>query len=245
MLRRVQQLLQTQLFRHSGTQPAQAQIHDCEQESGQHRPSLQLPASLATKEPDKKVSLPPLPRPMGPLLSQSYERIAPIQTLTLTTPLPVRKESEAPSLAEICAEQAPTALIKTLHEQARWFYEYRPTRPQLISGMSTSKITCRPLPTLLDYQRLQLKVEQPESEYISLNLEVESQPEAVILIGDVQPGQFSGSHLRIPTNREIEVCFRIFTSRETRCAIKLSPTDPDPVLSPIISDCCFSAETQH
>lgn len=156
----------------------------------------------------------------------------------------------APSLAEICAEQAPTPLLKTLHEQARWFYEYRPAAPPLaLSAVFKPIIRCTPLPSLLDYQRIQIFVESHQDEHLSLDLEVAEQPEALILIGDVQPGQYSGCRLRVPANREIEVCFRIFAPQSenpdhtSRFSLKLSPVEAASELEPILSEARFCAES--
>lgn len=237
MFRRFQQFLQTRFFDPSASEQAHLCQNPAQKKPSHIHPPLQLPDSLTFKQSDKKVHLPPIPRPMGPLITPPSTRI-PSPPAQIT---PMSQESKTPSLAEICAEQAPTPLMQILHEQARWFYTYPSSR----KAISPSKITCQPLPTLLDYQRLQIKVEHPNSTYISLNLEIANQPDALVLIGDIQPGQFSGNRVRIPTNCEVEVCFRIFSNQETSCAIKLSPLEADSNLAPVISENCFNTKIQH
>lgn len=253
MLRRFQQMLNTAFLPGPADKAAQAAILFSEEQSRPERPPLQLPASLQAvpAKPEPVTSLPPLPRPMAPLQSEFFKaaslKAAPVR---VSAP-PVRAISQAPSLAEICAEQAPTPLLKTLHEQARWFYEYRPAAPSLsVNAVFKPIIRCVPLPGLLDYQRVQIFVESTQDEHISLDLEVAEQSEALILIGDVQPGQYSGCRLRVPTNREIEVCFRIFatevpsSAKAPLYALKLSPVEPTSKLEAVLSEACFVAESQ-
>lgn len=272
MLRRFQQMLNTAFHPGPADKAAQAAILFSEEVARPERPPLQLPASLAAPpKPEPVTSLPPLPRPMAPLQSEFFKAASLKAAPVRVSPPPVRAVSQAPSLAEICAEQAPTPLLKTLHEQARWFYEYRPAAPSFSSSaVFTPIIRCTPLPGLLDYQRVQIFVESAQDEHISLDLEVAEQADALILIGDVQPGQYSGCRLRVPTNREIEVCFRIFatqdqsreqnreksSTKETsekikntlknalKYALKLSPVEPESKLEPVLSEACFGAESQ-
>ncbi|PIQ24405.1 hypothetical protein COW36_24445 [bacterium (Candidatus Blackallbacteria) CG17_big_fil_post_rev_8_21_14_2_50_48_46] len=228
MLRRVQQLLHTAFF------PGLAADSALEAD----RPPLQLPVSLRT-EPE--VSLPPLPKPMAPLREADLFKLAPLKVYPVAPRAEVRVRCEAPSLSDICAEQSPTPLLRTLHEQARWFYEER----TLTSELVTAGIVCKPLPALLDYQRIQIRVETVDAREVSLDLEVLEQPDAVILIGDVQPGHFSGSLLRIPTCTEVEVCFRIFLNTKSACALRLIPSGNETGLEAVNSEACFTPELQR
>jgi hypothetical protein len=254
MLRRFRELLHTSFLSHLPAEKAdQAALLFSEQrpQTGPERPPLQMPVSLI--KPEKVTSLPPLPRPMAPLQTEFFKaaslKAAPVRTASA----PARPQIQAPSLAEICAEQAPTSLLKTLHEQARWFYEYRPSAAAH-TPLDVLKpiIRCTPMTGLLDYQRMQLFVESGHEEHISIDLEVDQQPEALVLIGDVQPGQFSSCRLRVPTNREIEVCFRIFAPQKGESqppekalyAIRLSPVESKSELEAVLSKACFSAEAE-
>ena len=229
MLRRFQNLLQTVLTGPRDSSPS-AEADELESPGPLTPPMISECSARA-------ICLPQVISPMGPLPSEQLRPTwqppnQPISALTSETP-------QGLSLTEICAEQPLTPLLRSLHEQVRWFYEYRPTDSRLYPTHETGHLSCQPLAALLDYQRLQIRTEGLPYSEIELMLEVMGPGEAMLKIGDIQPGTFEQQRLQIPCNQPIEICFRILSPSKGPFALRLIPRQQG--LQPVTSPICFPA----
>ena len=135
----------------------------------------------------------------------------------------------------------------SLQERTVPVLTYKKTYISRIGDGRNLNITTRSLPPMLGYHRFILNTGKNYAMFDQNMVQLQIEPDqpagnVSIVIGEVNPGSFQGSRIKIPANQDIEIVFKIFGNTEIKTPLKiLQPEEIEPI-KPYVTKEFFQVE---